>query len=192
MFVMSDYEWGNSFLFFFVVVNRICLELVKVLGCKMIWRTSSEMWDILMQFILQDYCTERPMLNIIVWCLLFFLSIFRLVLFWTGCVADDGLGTLTYFYTLWGVFGCDTVTLWDGEGGNIGDTDTLLFCTRRETGVIVGVGVKTVRTIVGVLVAIPRNYYFLQVRFWLCRHIPVMVQLMVCFEGWQEFLFLTF
>ena len=75
MLVRDNDEWGDSFLFSFVVVNVICLDSEKVLGCKMICRTRSEMNVILMRSRSQDYCTERSTSTIIGWCWFFIFSL---------------------------------------------------------------------------------------------------------------------
>ena len=88
---------------------------------------------------------------------LVFFWVFGIVLFLTNGVADDGLGVLTSFCTLWGGVDCETGTLWDGEGCETGGTGTLWGCTGREICGRVGVGVTTGRTIVFFFVDLPRS-----------------------------------
>ena len=169
MFVRDNDERGNSLLSPFMVVNVISLEMEKVLGWNMICCTSSEVRAIPMRYILQDYFTERAMLNIIIWCWIFgFLSSFGVVrrmslwviFFWNGSVVDDGLVKLTYFCNIWVVVGCDSGTLWYGVGGKASGTETLWVCTRRETGRIVGVGVKTGRMITVFFIGSYKDLYY--------------------------------
>ena len=94
MFVRDDDEQGDSFLFSFVVINMIRLKTEKVLGYKMICRTSSEIHYILIQSRSQYYCIEQALSTIVGWGWLFgFIFIFRsrLVInwrcgwWWVGC-----------------------------------------------------------------------------------------------------------
>ena len=68
MFVGVNDDVGYSYI---LIVNLIYLELEKVLACKIISRTSSEMRAILIQSISQDSCTERATLTVIGWFFLF-------------------------------------------------------------------------------------------------------------------------
>ena len=122
--------------------------------------------------------------------LLVLFLVFGLVLFLTCGVADDGLGVLTSFCALWGGVDCDTGTLWDGAGGETGGAGTLLAFTGRDICGIVGVVVTNGKTIKDFLWLFRVVLLFFKVHFWFYHHIPVMVQLIVCFEGWQECLFL--
>ena len=122
----------------FVVANGVILDLEKVMGCKRIFPTSSEMCAILIQSRSQYACTKQATLTIIGWCYLFF------------------------FYTLWGGVGCNTVTLWYEIWGNIGGTGTLSVFTRRETGGTVRFEVKTGGIMVKFLVALPGSSAILE------------------------------
>ena len=55
----------------------------------------------------------------------------------------------------------------------------------------VGVGVTTGRTIVVFLVDLSSSSNILTSSFWLYCYIKVTKQLMVCFEGCQEYMLLT-
>ena len=116
---------------------------------------------------------------------LVFSLVFGVDLFWTGDVADHSLGLLNSLCTLWGGVGCETGILWDGTGVENGVTGTLWSCKGREICDRVVIGFATRITIV-VFWWLDRGFLlFWQVNFWLYHHIPVMVQLTVCFEGWQ-------
>ena len=156
MFVRSDIEWGDSLIFFFVVVNVICLKLEKLLAYKMICRTSYEIRFILMRSRSQYSCTEWYLSTTIGWGLLFgFLFSFwgRLVLNWRcdwqwfGCI----------YFLLYHMRCC---WLWDGTGGDDCGTGTLWYCTGMEICDRVGVLVVTGITIVRFLLARPKKFWY--------------------------------
>ena len=83
---------------------------------------------------------------------------FVLDFLWSSGVADNRLGVLNSFCTLWGGVSCKKGTIWYGTGGKNFGTVTIWSCTGRDICDRVGVIVVTGRMIVGFLVAHPRSY----------------------------------
>ena len=104
-------------------------------------------------------------------------------MFWTDSVSGNALGTYIYLWTQWSGIGCEAETFFG--------TGNLRVCTWRETCDIVGFRVKTGVTVMGFLVALPGSYAILTSIILILSLIPVMVQLGVWFEGWEECMLLT-
>ena len=95
MFARSNDKWGGSFLFSFVVVNLIRLELLQMMGYKMIFCKRYEICSIPMPSISQHSCTEQTLLNITGWGYIFSF----LLSFWSSLVPNWRCG--------WWWFGCN-------------------------------------------------------------------------------------